>query len=384
MRRALAASLLILSPALLSAADPLTAARAEADAAEREQARLEARAKSAEGEAARLQARQAVGAQGIVAAEALLAEAEVRERETARRLELQRRRLAQEERPAALLLAGVAQIGRRPPLLALADARSVNEIVHLRALLNATVPALATKTAALRRELRREEALAVATSKARTDAANMKQELSRRQRQFAALEAATTRRLAELGTEALSAGDVALARRSEAEVAAGAAAERRLAARNAAQLALLAPPVPRPSSPAGDGQAPAINWSLPLVGPVQTGLAEISPSGVRSRGLTIAARRGAPLTMPADGRIAFSGPFRRHPWVIVLDHGEGWMTLLTGARSQFPSGSRLRRGEPLGRALGSVTVELSRDGRPQPAALIAGSYAMLSNGSDPS
>ena len=118
----------------------------------------------------------------------------------------------------------------------------------------------------------------------------------------------------------------------------------------------------------------------PLAGPVVTGLAEVSPSGVRSRGLTVAARPWTPLVMPADGRIAFSGPFRARRWVIVLDHGGGWMTLLTGARSRLAVGARLRRGEPLGEALGPVTVELSREGRPQPAALIAGSSALLSNG----
>ena len=88
--------------------------------------------------------------------------------------------------------------------------------------------------------------------------------------------------------------------------------------------------------------------------------------------------------MPAAGTVAYAGPFRRHLAVIVLDHGDGWMTLLTEVRTTLPRGTRLAAGDPLGRALGPVTVELSKDGRPQPAALIAGSSPLLSKGGQPS
>jgi septal ring factor EnvC (AmiA/AmiB activator) len=263
-------------------------------------------AEAARGEAERLRTRQAAAAQAIVATEATLAEAQVREREMSGRLEAQRRRLAEEGRPTALLLAGVAQLGRQPPLLALADARSVGEMVHLGALLDSSLPALAARTAALRTELHRQEALAAAARQARADAIARRHRLTQQQRRFAALEARTSLRLAELGTDALAAGDVALTRRSEADRAAGAAAEQRVARRTAAQLSALAPPLPRPVPPVGRPEQPPIAWRL------------------------------------------------------------------------------LRRSEPLGHALGNVTVELSRDGRPQPAALIAGSSALLSNGANPS
>lgn len=384
MRAIAPLALLLLAPALLSAADPLTAARAEAAAAAREQARLEALVRQAEGAAGRLRAEQAAAAQAIVAAEAAVAEADVRAAELQRRLDDQRRRLASEQRPSALLLAGLAQIARRPPLLQLADANSVEDIVHLRAVFEATLPVVMARTAGLRAELRRGEALASAAAEARSAAAASRSLLSERQRRFAALEAQSNRRLVELGTEALGAGDVVLARQSEAERAEGLAGERRAAARMAAQLSALAPAPPRPGAGAGEAAEPPLAWQMPLSGPVVTGLAEISPSGVRSRGLTIAGRAGAPVVMPAAGRIAFAAPFRSHRSVIILDHGRGWMTLLTGVRTDLAVGSELARGQPLGQALGNVTVELSREGRPQPAALIAGSSALLSNGRQPS
>jgi len=381
MRALAPLALLLLTPTLLSAADPLTAARAEAAAAAREQARLEALVRQTEGEAGRLHAEQAAAGQAIVAAEAAVAEADVRASELQRRLDDQRQQLTREQRPAALLLAGLAQMGRRPPLLDLADARSVEDLVHVRALFEATLPVVMARTAGLRADLRRREALANAASSARSAAAATRSQLAERQRQFTALEARSNRRLAELGSEALGAGDVVLARQSDAERAQTQAGERRAAAHNASQLALLGPAPARPMSGAGETASPPLAWQLPVRGPVITGLAEISASGVRSRGLTIATRTGAFVSMPAAGQVAFAGPYRNHPFVIILDHGHGWMTLLTGVRTALATGSSLGRGEPLGQTLGAtVTVELSRDGRPQPAALIAGSSALPSNG----
>ena len=88
---------------------------------------------------------------------------------------------------------------------------------------------------------------------------------------------------------------------------------------------------------------------------------------------------GAAVQVPADGLIAFAGPFRRHDGVVIIDHGRGWMTLLTGVRTSLRKGDRVKAGAPLGRALGPVSVELSTNGRPVSAALIAGSSHLLSN-----
>ena len=59
--------------------------------------------------------------------------------------------------------------------------------------------------------------------------------------------------------------------------------------------------------------------------------------------------------MPADGTIVFAGPFRGHDGVVIIDHGGGWMSLLSGVAT--PIGARATgsaRGEPLGRALGPI------------------------------
>nr|WP_276591719.1 peptidoglycan DD-metalloendopeptidase family protein [Sphingomicrobium nitratireducens] len=93
----------------------------------------------------------------------------------------------------------------------------------------------------------------------------------------------------------------------------------------------------------------------------------------------MATRRGMRVSAPADGRLAFVGPFRGHDGVVVIDHGDGWTSMLTGIVSSLPRGGRVAIGAPLGRATGPVTLELWHEGRPLSPALIAGSSRPLSN-----
>ena len=56
---------------------------------------------------------------------------------------------------------------------------------------------------------------------------------------------------------------------------------------------------------------PPFAYQLPAAAPVTEGLAAVNDSGVRSRGLTLATYRGAPVTAPADGRRQVRGPVPR-------------------------------------------------------------------------
>lgn len=377
MRRLL---LLGLAPFLLSAADPVAVARAEAAAAEREVRRLEQLAGQARDQTERLAAEQAAAAEAIVAAEASLTAAEARAAALARAAEARERQLAAGQRPAALLLAGLAEMGRRPPILALADGASPREFVTVRALLDSSLPVIRARTAVLRAEVAQGRRLASAAAAAEGELRQRRAGLRQQQQRFAALEARANARLTALGGQALAAGDLALGRAVVARELGSQAQQRRQAARLAAVLAEFPDPPARPSPGEGAPVPPELLWQLPVAGPVLTGLSEVSPSGVRARGLTIGAARGAEVVAPAPGRIAFAGPFRRHAGVVIIDHGEGWMTLMTEVRTTFASGSRVARGEPIGRTLGPPTVELTRNGKPQEAALIASSSAALSNG----
>ena len=370
--------LLLLAPMLVSATDPLRQARAEAEAAQREVARLEKEAADARNQADKLRAEQAAAAAGIAAAEARLTAAELRHAALSRSLAERRAKLAAEQRPAALLLAGVAQMGRRPPLLALADRGSLGEFVTVRALLKTTVPVIQARTAALGAELAGINRLAAAAQATRQELGRERDQLLQAQRRFAVLERQAVERSALLGGQAIQVGDVALGSAEEAARLEGEVAQQRSAASLAAELSRLPPAPPRPMPPDSREPANLLAWQMPLQGRVLTGLAEVSDDGIRSRGVTVDGYRGAVVVAPANGRIAFAGPFRRREGVVIIDHGNGWMTLLTEVRTTLPVGTVVTGGMPLGRALGDVTVELSRNGTPQPAALIARSSRLLS------
>src|SRR4051812_34540324 len=113
------------SPPPPSAAQSLDAAlrqaQAEQAAAEAETARLEKVAADSRNEAQRLRAQQAAAVQGIDAAEARITAADAQYRLAAAYVAAHRARIFEEQRPVSSLLAGLALMGQRPPLLTLAD-----------------------------------------------------------------------------------------------------------------------------------------------------------------------------------------------------------------------------------------------------------------------
>jgi septal ring factor EnvC (AmiA/AmiB activator) len=134
----------------------------------------------------------------------------------------------------------------------------------------------------------------------------------------------------------------------------------------------------------GDSALPSadFNYSLPVAATLTEGLGSIDEAGIVSRGLRFDTPRGAAVIAPADGRILFAAPYREQDGLIIIDHGNGWTSLLLGVASDKPKGSEVKRGEQLGRALGAVGVELRRNGRPVSPALIAASSVPLSNGGE--
>jgi septal ring factor EnvC (AmiA/AmiB activator) len=123
---------------------------------------------------------------------------------------------------------------------------------------------------------------------------------------------------------------------------------------------------------------PPFAYRVAVDAPVVEGLGAVSDSGVRGRGTTFAAPRGAQVSAPADAIVRYSGPFRDYDGILILDHGGGWVSLIVGVSSPLKPGAKVRIGQPLGRALGPLRVELSHKGRRFSPALIAGSSQTLS------
>jgi septal ring factor EnvC (AmiA/AmiB activator) len=378
--------LLSLLPAASALAKPqarpleeaLIEARAEQAAATAETARLERAVGSARGEAERLQAEQAAAAQAIDAAEARITAADAQFRVATAYVASHRERLAKEQRPVSSLLAGLAVMANRPALLAVVDGGGADELVKVGVLLDATLPIIKQRTKALSAQLAEGQRLETAARLARAELVRSQQELTNRRRQFAQLEKSALEQSLAAGGKALSTGDVAIAAAEHIEQLRSEESSSRSAFQAADLLAAEDPAPSRPFAPSGMQQRPPFPYALPVKAEVLEGLGAVNDSGVRSRGIAYATRRGTPVNVPADGVVRFCGPFRDYDGIVILDHGGGWMSLIVNVSSSLRTGDKVVLGDPLGRALGPIDLELSHNGRRFSPALIAGSSQSLS------
>ena len=232
---------IILLPLLLAAASApvaqvtetadaaLARARTEAAQAAKRLQALESQAEKAGGEADRLRAEQAAAAAAIEEAEAKIGEADAGLRLAQARVALAEQRLAQKRAPLAALLAGLVTMGRQPPILTLADQGSVDEMVRVKALLDATMPVIQQRSAALQAELDERKTLAATADRARREVADNRRQLEQRRQRFAELESKAAERAARLAGEAFGAGDRVLASDEALSLAGSEAADRRAA-----------------------------------------------------------------------------------------------------------------------------------------------------------
>ncbi|WP_439569319.1 murein hydrolase activator EnvC family protein [Sphingopyxis sp.] len=341
--------------------------------------RLEAQAAAASSEADRLKKRSAALAARIQSAEADISAGEARVALVSRRLAAQRARLAQQQQPLLELAASLQQLSRQPPVSVLAQPGSLTDMVHARAVIDAAMPVIERRTAGVRQELtllqttRRQQAVALKALSA------SKAQLSERRGALTRLENEGRLRSRELMSSAQLEADRALGLGEKARDIVELMDSLEADGAVRAELVQLAGPLPRPRNPAANiaSAAPPASaeaalsegaYRLPVVGRIVAGLGEVNDSGVRSRGVTIAARPGGQVVSPAPGRVSFAGDYRGYGKIVIIDHGGGWISLLTGMIGlSVAVGDTLDHGAPIGRA-GSddsrITVELRRGGRP--------------------
>ncbi len=112
-------------------------------------------------------------------------------------------------------------------------------------------------------------------------------------------------------------------------------------------------------------------FTMPARGVLVSGFDESTDLGLSTKGIVIETRSEAQIIAPYDGRIAFAGRFRKYDLLLIIDHGEGYHTLLAGmGRIDVMAGQGVLAGEPVG-VMRSVAdgalrlyVELRSDGQP--------------------
>ena len=347
----------------------LDAKQAAADA-EAHAAALNQQAEEADDDAAKARAHAAALEMQVQAAKADLAAAQARIALIGTLQQTERARIADKQGPILHLVAALQTLARRPPALAIAQPGSIDDIVHVRLLLADTLPVIAARTASLREDLDRQTQLRGDAERAVAALAASQRLLDQRKVQLAQVEATAIRRSQRLADQAADEQERALGLGEEARDITDRMQTLADAGDVQVRLARLSGPDPRPE--AGDDALPVHDgiprYRLPVAGVVTGGFGEVAPSGVRARGLTIATTTAATVVAPASATVVFAGPFRSYGRVVILAHGGGWTTTVTGLGTlAVRQGDRLAQGAPVGRAGptgGPVTTELRRGDRP--------------------
>lgn len=366
------------SPAMLRPAGPedagaaLVAARAEQLFAAARGAELERQAALATEAVDRTRRQAAALAARIQQAEAGIAASTARIALIERRRAALRASLAERQEPVVRLTGALQLLGRRPLMLGMLRPGSLQDMVHLRAVLETMLPEVRRRTAGLRSEIARTRQLQRAAGAERTRLKAGEATLASRRSALAALE--SRQRLARRAVQGAAnrEADRVLALGEQARDLGTLVSELESAGELRRRLAALPGPVPRParpgearvldpgSSPASD--TPALAYILPVSGSVVTGF------GGASRGITLAPRAGAQVVAPAAGRVAFAGRYEGYGRIVILEHDGGWTTLVTDLAQVSPAvGDTLVQGAPLGVAAPGrprLTIELRKDGVP--------------------
>jgi septal ring factor EnvC (AmiA/AmiB activator) len=109
---------------------------------------------------------------------------------------------------------------------------------------------------------------------------------------------------------------------------------------------------------------------VPASGVLARRFGENDELGVASKGLTFETREAAQVIAPFDGRVLFAGPFKGYGQILIIEHGDGYHSLLAGLdRVDGIAGQWLVAGEPVGtmprgEEKPRLYLELRHDGQP--------------------
>lgn len=323
-----------------------------------------------------------------------LAELEIREKRAATSLEDKAGQYAR-------ILMALQRLSTTPPEAVIALPTSPQETLRSAIVLKAALPGVEQHARDLRAELEQIAALRDDIRTRRSEMASATKELQAERQSLAALleekrklrsetEAEAkmaSRAVNELASEAKSLGDLleSLKKRAEGVPEPRMKPERQIAKRTTPELAPAAstiarnePPAPPPEKTAPTGTPSAAEEDMavgssitlargqlrmPASGKVVTLFGERfrGPDGLavtHSKGIEIDTRPNAQVVSPFDGKVVFAGPFRGYGRLLIIEHGEGYHSLIAGFdRLDSVVGQYLLAGEPVG-IMGEISPKL--------------------------
>lgn len=255
----------------------------------------------------------------------------------------------------AEVLAALQRLSSRPVALLLAKPAESMVLARSSALLARITPKLEGEAKVLRdqiveivglreqiqaeRQILESNLVVLAAERAKLD-----ELLARRQQRRRSLETSTKdldRRIATLATEAKDLRDLLrkLGEDADRRRKAAAAAAKRFGKALQERPAF---PTARPFSSARGSLA------LPARGQLVERFGDQTVTGT-AKGIRLRTRTGAQVVAPYDGRVVFAGPFRTYGQLLIIEHGEGYISLLAGmSRLDGVVGQWILAGEPVG------------------------------------
>lgn len=298
-------------------------------------------------------------------------------------------RLGENRVQAARVVMALQRLARNPPEALLAQPLGPGDTVRSAILLRAAVPGIEARVSGLRddlEDLTRTRRTIVARRAELDRSRNALEDESRRldalfsakKSAIASVEAArrkARKHMSELAAQAKSLQDLL----SRIEKDRKAQLKRENLARK--KRIKLIPPKPEAETKTArlpDTLAPSVPFSqargtlpFPVVGRVVKAFGTKLDTGFRHKGVNLATLTGARVIAPYDGKVVFADQFRGYGLLLILDHGEGYHSLLAGmSRIDGVLGQRVLAGEPVGvmggRADGTpeLYVELRHNGQP--------------------
>ncbi len=116
----------------------------------------------------------------------------------------------------------------------------------------------------------------------------------------------------------------------------------------------------------------------PVQGKIAIAFGSPTEETEKSTGIYLDTRPGAKVVAPFDGKVAFQGPFRNYGQILIIEHNNGYHSILAGLKkTNVAVGQRLMAGEPVGIMAGNAALaegsknksdrlyfELRRNGKP--------------------
>ena len=294
-----------------------------------------------------------------------------------------RRTLESRKAVVAEVLAALQRMGRKPPPALLVDPEDVLKAIRTSMLLGDLMPAMRSEVERLVADLTvlTDARRAVEAERRALDAevASLSAERERLAALVGARQAALGKAQGEMADEggkakrlASEAGSlkdlIGRMEQNDAATAKGAAAARQ----SDAKLAAITPDAGLATQPFKDTArlAPAVAFDktkgllpMPVSGSLLRGFGDDDGVGSTEKGMLLETRAAAPVAAPADGWIAYAGPYRSFGQLLILNVGNGYYIVLAGMdRINVGLGQFVLAGEPIG-AMG--------DGSTKTAAAIA-------------